>query len=107
MCKFYPCHEECIDCSFCFCPFYPCGLSENGTGKSRQDVFGLGKLSRTVIDEAVFEMGNGNERVFSLGNVVEWDIWDCTGCSLAHNRKFVKAVSKGFDTNEWKVLWKG
>ncbi|MFP3910089.1 MAG: cysteine-rich small domain-containing protein [Archaeoglobaceae archaeon] len=23
-CKYYPCHFEGMDCSFCFCPFYPC-----------------------------------------------------------------------------------
>ncbi len=23
-CKYFPCHEELEDCTFCFCPFYPC-----------------------------------------------------------------------------------
>lgn len=23
-CKFYPCHEQLQDCTFCYCPFYPC-----------------------------------------------------------------------------------
>jgi len=24
-CEYYPCHFEGQDCTFCFCPFYPCG----------------------------------------------------------------------------------
>ncbi|MFX1317362.1 MAG: cysteine-rich small domain-containing protein [Promethearchaeota archaeon] len=24
LCKFLPCHEGLEDCTFCFCPFYPC-----------------------------------------------------------------------------------
>ncbi|WP_440953725.1 threonine-phosphate decarboxylase CobD [Methanococcoides sp. FTZ1] len=23
-CQYYPCHFQCQDCTFCFCPFYPC-----------------------------------------------------------------------------------
>lgn len=23
-CKYYPCHFEGQDCTFCYCPFYPC-----------------------------------------------------------------------------------
>ncbi|WP_201770294.1 threonine-phosphate decarboxylase CobD [Methanococcoides methylutens] len=23
-CEYYPCHFQCQDCTFCFCPFYPC-----------------------------------------------------------------------------------
>ncbi len=29
-CKYYPCHFEGQDCSFCFCPFYPCFIYELG-----------------------------------------------------------------------------
>lgn len=29
-CEFYPCHFEGQDCSFCFCPFYPCLIYETG-----------------------------------------------------------------------------
>ncbi|MGP3667942.1 MAG: cysteine-rich small domain-containing protein [Candidatus Bathyarchaeota archaeon] len=24
-CEYYPCHFEGQDCTWCFCPFYPCG----------------------------------------------------------------------------------
>ncbi len=29
-CKYYPCHFEGQDCTFCFCPFYPCLYYEFG-----------------------------------------------------------------------------
>ena len=29
-CDYYPCHFEGNDCTFCFCPFYPC--LEGSTG---------------------------------------------------------------------------
>ncbi len=29
-CEYYPCHIEGQDCTFCFCPFYPCGDVRTG-----------------------------------------------------------------------------
>lgn len=29
-CEYYPCHFEGQDCTFCFCPFYPCLIYELG-----------------------------------------------------------------------------
>ena len=29
-CEYYPCHEEGQSCTFCYCPFYPCGDSSTG-----------------------------------------------------------------------------
>lgn len=29
-CKFFPCHENLEDCTFCHCPFYPCKNEERG-----------------------------------------------------------------------------
>ncbi|MCX8175660.1 MAG: hypothetical protein N3E48_00300 [Candidatus Bathyarchaeota archaeon] len=29
-CEYYPCHFEGQDCTWCFCPFYPCGDSSVG-----------------------------------------------------------------------------
>jgi threonine-phosphate decarboxylase len=29
-CEYYPCHFEGQDCTFCFCPFYPCGDVRTG-----------------------------------------------------------------------------
>lgn len=30
-CKFFPCHTGLEDCTFCYCPFYPCGNAHRGT----------------------------------------------------------------------------
>ena len=29
-CAYYPCHHEGQDCTFCYCPFYPCNDVEVG-----------------------------------------------------------------------------
>jgi precorrin-3B C17-methyltransferase len=29
-CKFFPCHKGLEDCTFCYCPFYPCGNKKLG-----------------------------------------------------------------------------
>ena len=30
-CEYYPCHDlDEMDCTFCFCPFYPCGDTSTG-----------------------------------------------------------------------------
>lgn len=29
-CNYYPCHHEGQDCTFCYCPFYPCNDPEVG-----------------------------------------------------------------------------
>lgn len=29
-CEYYPCHEGRVNCTFCYCPFYPCGDSSTG-----------------------------------------------------------------------------
>jgi threonine-phosphate decarboxylase len=45
-CKYYPCHFEGQDCTFCFCPFYPCGDESKG----RLIVGGNGKCVWTCKD---------------------------------------------------------
>lgn len=29
-CRYFPCHEGLEDCTFCYCPFYPCGEESRG-----------------------------------------------------------------------------
>ena len=29
-CKFYPCHKNLEDCTFCFCPLYVCNNTKRG-----------------------------------------------------------------------------
>jgi Zn-finger protein len=31
-CQYYPCHYEGQDCTWCYCPFYPCGNNRTGGG---------------------------------------------------------------------------
>jgi Zn-finger protein len=41
-CNYYPCHFEGQDCSYCFCPFYPCEDENLGSyirGKNRKVVW--------------------------------------------------------------------
>ena len=37
-CKYYPCHFKGQDCSFCYCPLYPCEQEEFG-GKWKEKVW--------------------------------------------------------------------
>jgi len=30
LCKYYPCHKNLEDCTFCYCPFYPCEDESTG-----------------------------------------------------------------------------
>ena len=30
MCKYYPCHDKLETCLFCYCPIYPCYLTNTG-----------------------------------------------------------------------------
>ncbi|MFX1397373.1 MAG: cysteine-rich small domain-containing protein [Promethearchaeota archaeon] len=29
-CNYLPCHENIEDCTFCYCPFYPCNQTDTG-----------------------------------------------------------------------------
>jgi Zn-finger protein len=29
-CKSYPCHKDLQDCTFCYCPLYPCEKTDKG-----------------------------------------------------------------------------
>lgn len=57
-CNYYPCHFENQDCTFCFCPFYPCQDERTGgkwiTGSSGNDVWSCLEC-RVVHEPAVVE----------------------------------------------------
>ena len=37
-CSYYPCHSEVYDCTWCFCPFYPCySIDTQGTFNLSKD----------------------------------------------------------------------
>ena len=43
-CNFYPCHFEGQDCSFCYCPLYPCNDTRTG-GKLHKGVWDCSKCT--------------------------------------------------------------
>jgi len=36
-CLFYPCHKELEDCTYCYCPIYPCEYKEFGKWRGKND----------------------------------------------------------------------
>lgn len=62
-CASYPCHKGLEDCTFCYCPFYPCELAEYG-GKYLTVYKGTTKKK----------------------------IWDCSDCNWVHKKNFVDAA---------------
>ena len=62
-CSSYPCHEGLEDCTFCYCPFYPCE------------------------DE-----GHGGKYLTVYQGTTKEKIWDCSGCNWVHKKNFVDVV---------------
>lgn len=62
-CSSYPCHEGLEDCTFCYCPLYPCEITEYG-----------GKY-------LTIYKGTSKEK-----------IWDCSKCTWIHTRSFVDQI---------------
>lgn len=71
-CKYYPCHFEGQDCTWCFCPFYPCSDEAKGkftvsrrSGKKVWSCKSCGWIhERSVAEEVLTELrksGEGNE----------------------------------------------
>jgi Zn-finger protein len=60
VCSSYPCHEGLEDCTFCYCPLYPCG----------NEIYGGKYLT----------IYQGTEK---------YKIWDCSGCNWVHKKNFV------------------
>ncbi|MFH1776098.1 MAG: cysteine-rich small domain-containing protein [Candidatus Omnitrophota bacterium] len=58
-CAYFPCHTELEDCTFCFCPFYPCRDRSKGkyirVEKSKKKVWSCESCiwihKRIVVDE--------------------------------------------------------
>ena len=41
-CKYYPCHDGLEDCTFCYCPLYPCKNEKRGeyiSGKTKNKIW--------------------------------------------------------------------
>jgi threonine-phosphate decarboxylase len=61
-CEYYPCHFEGQDCTFCFCPFYPCKEKKTGgefvqrsTGGTVWSCAGCNLMHRVDISEKVLK----------------------------------------------------
>lgn len=70
-CSSYPCHKDLEDCTFCYCPYYPC------------EDFSSGGRYLTIYD------GTGKHK-----------IWDCTQCVLPHKKEFVDEIYKLIKENK-------
>jgi Zn-finger protein len=65
-CKFYPCHKNLEDCTFCYCPFYACENLKRGR-----------YISRYIIN-----LNNNNNN----------PIWDCSNCEWIHKKSTVDKI---------------
>lgn len=65
-CKDYPCHFDGQDCTWCFCPFYPCEDESTGGGWTKDEWAG--------------------------GEIV----WGCKNCNWIHTSKVAKCVLSEF-----------
>ncbi len=36
-CQFFPCHEGIEDCTYCYCPIFPCKCKEFGEWKEKNE----------------------------------------------------------------------
>lgn len=43
-CEYYPCHRHPQNCTFCYCPFYPCGEGSTGGKWIKKREFGVVKI---------------------------------------------------------------
>jgi len=64
-CKYYPCHKELEDCTFCFCPFYPCKNETLGEytriGKKRVwDCTGCDWIHKKEVVDKIFKVVKQN-----------------------------------------------
>jgi len=69
-CAYYKCHTELEDCTFCYCPIYPCKIE------------GLGEY--VVASRADY----------TNHKIVEEKIWDCSKCNIIHDKKIVKKLKR-------------
>ncbi len=69
-CEYYPCHFEGQDCTFCFCPFYPCEDARTGgklisksTGGTVWSCIGCRLIHEGAIAEKVLEELMKNKKI--------------------------------------------
>lgn len=61
-CEYYPCHLGLEDCTFCWCPFYPCKDEERGKyvrtkkGQRVWDCSGCNWIHQKDVVDRIFEI---------------------------------------------------
>ena len=62
-CKFFPCHTELEDCTFCYCPFYPCLNEDKGrfiySAKFKKDIWSCKScnwIHKSKVTENIFNL---------------------------------------------------
>ena len=76
-CAFYPCHFKGQDCTFCYCPFYPCYNTK------------LGKMAKP---EGKF--------IYKSKSKLKKIVWDCSDCTLFHDKKIIKLIKNHIKKKE-------
>lgn len=60
-CKYFPCHKGLEDCTFCYCPFYPCRNKKLG-----RNVYPKGKAIWSCADCAWIHKKKVVDEIFEL-----------------------------------------
>lgn len=88
-CEHYPCHFEGQDCTFCFCPFYPCedGRLGNVTTKKSSggiawscincDIIHRPDVAREVLDRLLVDEESAGDELSKAWKIIERRL--CTG----------------------------
>ena len=70
-CKYFPCHKGLEDCTFCYCPFYPCLDAKRGnyiySQKINKDIWSCQDCNwihkKSVVDR-IFDLIRSNKNIF-------------------------------------------
>lgn len=68
-CRFFPCHRGIEDCTFCYCPFYPCQNQERGnyiySPKLKKDIWSCQEcnwIHKKKVVDSIFDLIRKNFR---------------------------------------------
>ncbi len=96
-CKYYPCHEKLEDCTFCYCPYYPCldeSLGENfhseKTGKNIWSCKNCSWIHSSKVVDDIFNSIRENKRHPKL-NLKKFHNEEIGIILLAHGSQLKKA----------------
>lgn len=81
-CPYYPCHEipenqSGLNCFFCYCPCYPCAITERGgtwteTASGRiWDCTGCRFIHRDEIVERIIELFNEGKNIDTISYIIQ------------------------------------